>query len=188
MDHMTFKLDSKEQQMELAELVQTVAALSTQLTTFQGAMDAKITAIDAKVSAMDSDDDKDDKGEKKDAMDEGDKEKEELKEALDAAIKRIGQLESRPAAMDSGMMMVEIAKKNELASRLSQHIGTFAHDSMTFDQVAEYGADKLGLPKDSAAIRVESYLMAKPAPSAFGSALDSGDKSSAAAFLAAELK
>jgi hypothetical protein len=189
MDHMTFKLDSKEQQMDLAELVKAVAALTEAQTTFHGAMDAKISGIEAKVAAMDSDGEEDDKGKKKDdAMDEGDNEKEELKEALDAAIKRIGQLEARPAAMDSGALMAEIAKKNELASRLSQHIGSFAHDSMSLDQVAEYGAEKLGLPKDSAAIRVESYLMGKPAPTAYGMDAASAAKSTGAAFLAAELK
>lgn len=192
MDHMTFKLDSKEQQMELAELVQSVAALTAQMTTFQGAMDAKITAIDAKVSAMDSDD-KDEDGKKKDdAMDEEDDKKDDKKDddtkaALDAALKRIAVLEARPAAMDSGAIMADIARKNALAAGLSQHIGSFACDSMTFDQVAEYGAEKLGLPKDNAAIRVESYLAAKPAPSAYGAGMDAANKSTGAAFLAAAL-
>lgn len=186
MDHMTFKLDSKEQQMELAELVQSVAALTAQMTTFQGAMDAKITAIDAKVSAMDSDD-KDDDGKKKDdAMDEeDDKKDDDTKAALDAAMARIAALEARPAAMDSGAIMADIARKTDLANRLSQHLGSFACDSMTFDQVAEYGAEKLGLPKDNAAIRVESYLAAKPAPTAYSMDTATVAKSTGAAHLAA---
>lgn len=187
MDHMTFKLDSKEQQMDLAELVKAVAALTEAQTTFHGAMDAKISGIEAKVAAMDEDDKEGDKGDKKDdAMDEDDEKKDdETKAALDAALKRIAVLEARPAAMDSGALMAEIAKKNDLASRLSQHVGSFAHDSMTFDQVAEYGAEKLGLPKDSAAIRVESYLMGKPAPTAYGMDSAAVSKSTGAAHLAA---
>ena len=196
MDSMTFSIDSKEL-LEMADektgaaadsaitaaVQAAIAPLAAQITAFQGAMDSMV----AKVAAMDEDD-KEDKGDKKpDAMDEDDKEKEELKEALDAAIKRIGQLEARPAAMDSGALMAEIAKKNDLASRLSQHVGSFAHDSMNFDQVAEYGAEKLGLPKDNAAIRVESYLMGKPAPTAYGMDSAAAAKSTGAAFLAAQL-
>jgi hypothetical protein len=191
MDHMTFKLDNEEQQMDLAELVKAVAALTEAQSTFHGAMDAKISAIDAKVAAMDSDDDKKDgDGKKKDdAMDEEDDKKDDekvddTKAALDAALQRIAILEARPAAMDSGAIIADIARKTDLANRLSQHLGSFACDSMTFEQVAEYGAEKLGLPKDNAAIRVESYLMAKPAPAAY--ALDSATvaKSTGAAFLA----
>jgi hypothetical protein len=179
MDSMTFNLNSKEQQMELAELVKSVAAISAQISTFQGAMDS----VNAKLAAMDEDDkDKDDKEPKgaqdsddedkddKKAMDEDDEKKDEKKDAMDAAaFKRAvaaevtRQLAAAPAALDSGALMAEIAKKNELVAKVSAHIGTFACDSKTYEQVAEYAAEKLGLPKDNAAIRVESYLAAKPA-------------------------
>lgn len=189
MDHMTFKLDNEEQQMDLAELVKAVAALTEAQGTFMGAMDAKMMTFEAKVSAaMDSIDEKKDENGKKDEAMDGDgeddpKKDDDTKAALDAALKRIAVLEARPAAMDSGAIIADIARKNDLYGRLSQHIGTFACDSLTFEQVAEYGADKLGLPKDNAAIRVESFLAAKPAPAAF--ALDSAaNKSDGAAFLA----
>lgn len=162
--------------MDLAELVQSVAALSSQMTTFQGAMDSMKKAMDEKEDEKDDkepkgaqDSDPDDKDDKK-AMDEDDKEKDDKKDAMDSALKEIKELKATvaklsaaPAALDSGTIMAEIAKKNELVSKVSAHIGTFACDSMSYGQVAEYAAEKLGLPKDNAAIRVESYLAAKPA-------------------------
>jgi hypothetical protein len=188
MDSMTFNLDSKELQMDaavkaaagegtgLADLVSTVKALSAQMTTFQGAMDSMKKAMDEKEDDKDDkepkvaqDSDPDDKDDKK-AMDEDDEKKDDKKDAMDSALKEIKELKATvaklsaaPAALDSGALMAEIAKKNDLVSKVSAHIGTFACDSMSYGQVAEYAAEKLGLPKDNAAIRVESYLAAKPA-------------------------
>lgn len=212
MDSMTFKLDSKEQQMELAELAKSVAAISAQMTTMQGAMDSMKKAMDESEEDKDKKDGKaqdegddekkkdDDKDGKEKAMDEGDEKKDddkkdEKKDAMDSALKEIkalkatvAKLSAVPAALDSGAIMAEIAKKNDLVAKVSAHIGTFACDSMSYGQVAEYAAEKLGLPKDNAAIRVESYLAAKPASTnAYG--MDAaGAKSTGAAFLAEQLK
>lgn len=103
-------------------------------------------------------------------MDEDGEKEDDKKDAMDSAMEvirdlqaTVAKLKAAPVAMDSGAIMAEIAKKNELVAKVSAHIGTFACDSMSYGQVAEYAADKLGLPKDNAAIRVESYLAAKPA-------------------------
>lgn len=214
MDSMTFKLDSKEHQMDLKELVQSVAALTEKMTTFQGAMDSMKKAMDESEEdkdkkddkdgkALDEDDDKkkdDDKDGDKKAMDEDDEKKDDdkkddKKDAMDAALKQIkvltaqvAKLSAAPAALDSGALMAEIAKKNELVAKASHHIGAFACDSMSYVQAAEYVAEKLGLPKDNAAIRVESYLAAKPASTTAYGMDAAGAKSTGAAFLAEQLK
>lgn len=143
----------------------------------------------AKEGAKDEDEDKKDddkKDEKKDAMDSA-----SFKRAVAAqvAAEVAKQMAKQPAAMDSATIMAEIAKKTDLASRVSHFIGSFAHDSMSLKQVAEYAAEKLGMPKDNAEIRVESYLAGRPSPSqAYG--MDSIDvqKSTGAAYLAERLK
>lgn len=205
MDSMTFNLDSKESQMTVAANQAAGEVTLAQVAAQLSAMDAKITALQAAQDekeddkaekddkAMDSDDeDKDDKK----AMDEDDKEKDDKKDAMDSALKEIqalkatvAKLSAAPAALDSGAIMAEIAKKNELVAKVSAHIGTFACDSMSYGQVAEYAAEKLGLPKDNAAIRVESYLAAKPASTAaYGMDSATVKKSTGAAFLAERVK
>lgn len=209
MDSMTFKLESKEQQMELEELAKALAALAATVDQMKGAMDEaeaekkaakdedeKKAKEDADKKAMD-----DAEAEKKAAEEEADRKKKEEEdgkksEAMDAALKqvkdltaKITALEAKPAAMDSAAIMAEIAKKTDLASRVSHFIGSFAHDAMSLKQVAEYAAEKLGMPKDNAEIRVESYLAGRPSPSqAYG--MDSIDvqKSTGAAYLAERLK
>lgn len=124
-------------------------------------------------AAMDSDDDeqKDDKEGK--AMDTA----AELK-ALKAEIAR---LKGQAAAMDSGALFTEMSKRNDLAGRLSQHIGTFACDSMSYQQVAQYGAEKLGLKveKEHASVAVEAYLHNRPANhTGYTVGMDSAVKSS----------
>lgn len=209
MDSMTFKLESKEQQMELEELAKALAALAATVDQMKGAMDE---AEAEKKAAKDEDEKKakeeadkkamdDAEAEKKAAEEEAERKKKEEEdgkksEAMDAALKKItdlttkiAALEAKPAAMDSATIMAEIAKKTDLASRVSHFIGSFAHDSMSLKQVAEYAAEKLGMPKDNAEIRVESYLAGRPSPSqAYG--MDSIDvqKSTGAAYLATHVK
>jgi uncharacterized protein len=43
-------------------------------------------------------------------------------------------------------LMSEISKRDSLAAKLSQHIGTFDHSEKTLAEVAAYGIKKLGLP------------------------------------------
>lgn len=209
MDSMTFKLESKEHQMEMEELIKTVKALADTVAKMQGAMDE---AEKEKAAAKDEDEKKEKAEAEKKAMDdaeaekkaeeekaeaekkEKEKEKEdgEKKEAMDAALKQVkdlsgklAALETKTAAMDSGAIMAEIAKKNSIADRASHFIGSFAHDSMTLKQTAEYVAEKLNLPKDNAEIRVETYLSARPAPSqAYGMDSAAVQQSTGAAHLA----
>lgn len=100
------------------------------------------------------------------AMDEDEDKKD--KEAMDAAAEikalRAELAALRSGAMDSGKLFAELSKRDELARKLSDHIGTFACDSMSFDQVAKYGAEKLGLKvkPELAAVAVEAYLHNRP--------------------------
>lgn len=84
------------------------------------------------------------------------------------------------AAFRSVMAMA--ADRDQLARKLSKHIGTFDHARMTPAEVAEYGCAKLGLKHKGAAARValDGYLLAagKAAP-AVATAQRTGDSASA---------
>lgn len=58
-----------------------------------------------------------------------------------------------------------IAKRDELAKKLSPIVGAFDHASMTYDDVVKYGCEKLSLTpeKGSEAATLAGYLAAKPA-------------------------
>ena len=125
---------------------------------------------------------------------EGEEKKDEKKdgEGMDAAIARevAKQLAKRaaPAAMDSGALMAEFARKADLVKRASPFTGSFACDSLSYEQTAKYVADKLGLkaPVGSEGIAVDAYLLNRK-PEQVSAAMDTG-VSSAAAFLAEQLK
>lgn len=198
MDSMTFKLEPKEQQMELAELVKAVATLTTQVTSLTGAMDSMKAAMDE--SEKDKEKEKgegmdEDEGEEKrdEALEKADNEAKESMDAMSAQIKalqkQIADLQAKPAAMDAAGIAADLAKKADLANRLSHHIGAFDHAAMDHAQVAAYGAEKLGLDKDHAVVAVESFLKARPASaSAYSMDAAGAAKSTGAAFLAEQLK
>lgn len=206
MDSMTFNLDSEGNKMELAELVKAVADLTGEVSTMKSAMDSKFAAMDAAAEAEEKEVEKDDKAmdedEDAEAMGEDDDKADKdykaekkgegmdsaaFKKAVAAEVKK--QLAAKPAAMDSAAIMADIAKKDSLVSRVSQHIGTFACDSMDYAQVAEYAAEKLGLDKTHAVVAVESYLKARPAvATAYGMDSAAVKQSTGAAFLAEQLK
>lgn len=100
------------------------------------------------------------------AMDEDEDKKD--KEAMDTAAEikalRAEIAALKGGAMDSGKLFAELSKRDEMARKLSDHIGTFACDSMSFEQVAAYGAEKLGLKvkPELAAVAVEAYLHNRP--------------------------
>lgn len=107
-------------------------------------------------------------------------------QAMDAAIKRIEALERKNAelqakAMDASAIMAAIAKRNELGSKLTKHVGAFAMDSMSLEQVAAYGCKKFGLKvaKGQEVTAVESYLAAAQAVRPVAFAQDSGAVKSA---------
>ena len=62
-----------------------------------------------------------------------------------ALTKRVSDLTKQVKAQDTGALLKELGKRNELASRLTQHIGAFACDSMDTVAVAKYGLEKLGI-------------------------------------------
>lgn len=99
------------------------------------ALDADTDKKDGDQKAEDADDDKkdDDKGEKKEAMDAND---------ITALIdQRLGAQRKSFIKTMGG----EITARDNLAKSLVPHIGTFACDGMDADEVAAYGAEKLGL-------------------------------------------
>lgn len=86
--------------------------------------------------------------------------------------------EGTPAGsgMDERAFVARIAKRDDLAAKISQHVGTFDHKSMTLDDVVAYGCDKLGIKADKGheAAMLAGYLQAKPAgtPAASVSGMD----------------
>lgn len=88
------------------------------------------------------------------ATDDTDADKPAESKGMDAAvINRLNALEAENKAlktqvqgMDSAeTLMKKISQRNELANRVSVHVGAFAFDSMTTEQVAAYGLEKLGV-------------------------------------------
>ncbi len=70
----------------------------------------------------------------------------------------------------------EAAAVASLADRVSRHIGTFDHSTMTLDQCAAYATEKLGLKpaKGSELAMIEGYLAANPGHKP-GSGMDGKD-------------
>lgn len=92
--------------------------------------------------------------------------------------------------MDAAELYADMNKRNSLAARLSEFVGTFDHAEMTAQQVAAYGVEKLGLPavKGAEIVAVESYLHGRT-PERKGrvaNAMDGKDKPKA--WLADQLK
>jgi hypothetical protein len=83
--------------------------------------------------------------------------------AMDARIKtlekELAAAKSNTATMDSKLVS-SIADRDELASKLSNFVGTFDSARMTIQQVAEYGIKKLEIPCEKGAERValNAYL------------------------------
>jgi hypothetical protein len=78
-----------------------------------------------------------------DAEEDAEKEKADISEDEDES-KPDGDTR-KPAGMDAKLVMREINRRNNLAEKLSKHIGTFDHAEKTFSEVAKYGVKKLGL-------------------------------------------
>ena len=104
--------------------------------------------------------------------------------AMDAALKRLQALETENAAlktkvqgMDSAeTLMKKIAERNDLAQRVSVHVGAFAFDSMTAQQVAAYGLEKMGVKDVTAGNEVaviNGVLAVKTQPTQVAFAMDS---------------
>lgn len=100
-------------------------------------------------------------------------------DAMDAALKtqvadlstKVDGIVTAVAAMDAALkalptaasIATDTAARDKLADRLAAHVGTFDAKDKTLQQVAEYGAEKLGLkdtPKGSELVAVSGFLAA----------------------------
>lgn len=103
----------------------------------------------------------------KDAAEEEEEEKKK-KDGMDAA--EIKTLRARVESLEKNALKTvlgEIAKRDDLASRLSGFIGTFDHAEKTLAEVASYGAEKLGLkgiPAGQEIYALEGYMHGRKAP------------------------
>ena len=100
------------------------------------------------------------------AMDAREKELAELRQ-------KVAQLEGRP---DAAAILRDRTAAATLAGELSRHIGTFDHADKSLAEVAQYGAEKLGIACDAAeaVAVVKGYLAgAKPQAPAVAVGLDS---------------
>jgi hypothetical protein len=110
--------------------------------------------------------------------------------AIDAAVKKaVAPLNAKIAALETGKsVMTEIAQRNALALKVSEHTGTFDHSEMTVTDVAKYAIAKLEIPTQAGqeVTSVAAWLHArgtiKPQMIATGDAAIN-PKSSVSAFL-----
>lgn len=102
------------------------------------------------------DEDDKDKDDEKEAKDDAEMEKEKAaKDESEAEKKKSDGMDSQIKALKDKVARLEkngvksilsvIAKRDSLANRVSEHVGTFSFDTMDLDEVASYGIKKLGL-------------------------------------------
>ena len=154
----------------LATVVNTIGEGIVSLTEGMDALTGKIAAMDEeykkdKEAAKDEEKDKK-KDDSENKGEDGDKDK--GMDAVLSAIKTIGSsveslqkdINDVKEAQDSGSVMSQLAERDTLAKNIETHVGTFDYSSMTKQQVAEYGAEKLGLDcdKGSEVIAVDAAL------------------------------
>lgn len=148
------KAAADKQAADSANIAEAIAGLTKRL----DAMDTAIKEIKAAADAKPADEGKEDEeaAEDKKAMDAMDSKVKELSDALDG-IKKDG----------IKALVKEVAARDELASKLAPHIGTFDHAEMTLAEVAAYGVEKLGLKADKGSERIalDGFLHNRPAPS-----------------------
>ena len=128
-------------------------ALAKLMGVAEGSADGDMCDMGEKAEAKDEDEEEVEV-EKLSDSDENEKEyiASEIKEDLDedAVLDEDEDKDAdKKGAMDSAKfkkaIMQEISQRNELAQRLSKHIGVFDSSSMTLSEVAKYGVKKLGL-------------------------------------------
>lgn len=202
MDHFTFTFDAKELEMAdqnqdggngnggagemtLSQVAALVGELAPQVAKLTEAF-AKLSPGAAATTATPEDNDSmgGDKGAAGAAATPG---------ATDPAAKKDDGGEGTPAGsgMDERAFVARIAKRDDLAAKISQHVGTFDHKSMTLDDVVAYGCDKLGIKADKGqeAAMLAGYLQAKPAgtPAASVSGMDAATVSKGGNFVTKHL-
>lgn len=97
------------------------------------------------------------------AAEEGD---ESIQEKFIEKAGPVDEEEKKKEGMDEKSLLVRLSKRNELAEKLSQHIGAFDHSEKTLQEVADYGVKKLGIrcAKGHEQTAIESYLMGAKTP------------------------
>ena len=156
------KADETKAAADAASIAEAIDGLTKRLDAMDSAIKA-LSASDAKA-----------KDESEEEVVKEDEEKSvgavEDKKAMDAMD---SQVKALTAALD-GMkkdgiksLVKEVAARDELATKLAAHIGTFDHKEMTLNEVASYGAEKLGLKVDKGAERIalDGFLHNRTAPS-----------------------
>ncbi len=81
-----------------------------------------------------------------------------------ASLKRkIKRLEASRLTMDTGTLLKQIGERDSLAHKLTPFIGVFDHATMTKQQVAEYGVDKLGIQcgKGNESIALDAWMQGR---------------------------
>lgn len=80
---------------------------------------------------------------------------------MDAKLKNLTREINEIKTTNTKNLFIEISRRNALAEKLSNHIGTFDHSDKTFSEVAKYGIKKLGLKCKSGHEEsvLEGYLM-----------------------------
>lgn len=83
---------------------------------------------------------------------------------LQQEVAELRKVKAAPT-MDAATLMQQVGDRDQLASRVSQHIGSFDHSRMTVDGVAEYALGKIGLkaPKGQERIALDSWLHGRKA-------------------------
>ena len=85
---------------------------------------------------------------------------------IDALQKQIKALQAKPAQDSVAATISQVADRDALANKVTQHVGVFDHSRMTADGVAKYAVDKLGIKcaKGSEAIALDAWMQGrKPA-------------------------
>ncbi|MBV2190220.1 DUF2213 domain-containing protein [Providencia rettgeri] len=81
-----------------------------------------------------------------------------------ASLKRkIKRLEASKPTMDTGALLKQIGERDSLAHKLTPFLGVFDHATMTKQQVAEYGVDKLGIQcgKGNETIALDAWMQGR---------------------------
>lgn len=185
LDHFTFTIDAKDMtpmadepekkegeddagggagEMTLAQITETLGTILPQIAKLNEAMGKLGNPAPAPGA--------DDQPEPAAAADE-----EKATAGMDAAIKTLTATVEGMKKDGIKAMLAEVSARDALASRLSEHIGTFDHADKTLAEVATYGTQKLGL-KVAAGHEVaalEGYLTARTVPAASSTAMDSAE-------------
>ena len=77
--------------------------------------------------------------------------------------RKVARLEKEKPTMDTGELIKQLAGRDDLAKKVSNFIGTFDSATMTHQQVAEYGVEKLGIkcPKGSETVALDVWMQGR---------------------------